>query len=109
MDISEIGGVAVQPDGKSSSPAGTIRVTSTSPIRPPLRPAHGEAPRERIAVDKSFGLRVGSNGQQGTGYYENDFDGQDQPAAVLVQPDGKIVVGGNSFRDNNTGASSSMR
>jgi uncharacterized delta-60 repeat protein len=54
------------------------------------------------SVDKTFGLRVGSNGQSATGYIENDFDGQDQPAALLIQPDGKIVVGGNSFRDNNS-------
>jgi uncharacterized delta-60 repeat protein len=101
MDISPVGGLALQPDGKIVF-SGAHYHTHLNFTNPGY---HHDFRTARLmpngALDKTFGTRVFTLGQtRALGYIESDFDADDIPAAVMVQPDGKIVVAGTRSGDD---------
>jgi uncharacterized delta-60 repeat protein len=98
MDISALGGLATQDDGRIVF-AGAHYQTHLISTNPGY---HYDVRTVRLmpngALDKSFGDRIPRSSDR-AGSVENDFGGQDSPNAVAIQSDGKIVVGGQRFGD----------
>jgi uncharacterized delta-60 repeat protein len=79
-----IHGIAIQPDGKIVAAGVTFEDVFT------LRP-HGDFMAARLMPDGSRDLTFGIGGVTTTDFGDGSYD---EPYAVVLQPDGKVVLGG---------------